>query len=190
MNRLFVLIIIAIASSASAQDETQKEIIEQVWRPFLQDSIIRARKYLCRYIPGTLSVLPRDDKSVLNYKEYQEMQSRSDSRTLAKGNKKNLELRFTERFSNNDLAVNVGIFKTSYTLKNGTTSDYYGRFHVFLRKENGIWKILVDSDSTEGGKIGEKIFSQRSQWNERTCYNIVGSRLLFTDGPAKATSQH
>ena len=158
MNRLFVLVLLAIASSASAQDETQKEIIEQVWRPFLQGFNNSSTEVFMSVHSRDVIRSSRDDKSVLNYKEYQEMQSRSDSKTLAKGNKKNLELRFTERFSNNDLAVNVGIFKTSYTMKNGTTSDYYGRFHVFLRKENGIWKILVDTDSTEGGKIGEKDF--------------------------------
>ena len=37
----------------------------------------------------------------------------------------------------------------------GAPSVAYGKFHVFLRKENGVWKILTDYDSDEGGKVGE-----------------------------------
>jgi ketosteroid isomerase-like protein len=54
--------------------------------------------------------------------------------------------------------VEVGIYKTSYLLPNGQTQSFFGRFHVVLRKETGIWKILVDMDSTEGGTVGEKDF--------------------------------
>jgi hypothetical protein len=31
---------------------------------------------------------------------------------------------------------------------------------VALRKENGVWKILVDSDTNEGGTITEEMFQK------------------------------
>jgi ketosteroid isomerase-like protein len=159
MSRLLIpLLFLVTVTTVSAQDETQKEIIEQIWKPFIEGFNNSSTEVFMSVHSRDLIRSPRDDKSILNYAEYRELQSRSDSKTLAKGNKKNIELRFTERFASNDLAINVGIFKTSYTLKNGQTSDYYGRFHVALRKENGYWKILVDTDSTEGGTIGEKDF--------------------------------
>ncbi len=43
-------------------------------------------------------------------------------------------------------------------MADGKTMDYFGRFHVVLRKENSIWKILVDTDSSENGTISEKDF--------------------------------
>jgi ketosteroid isomerase-like protein len=39
--------------------------------------------------------------------------------------------------------------------KQDETQSLYGRFHVVLRKENGVWKILVDKDSSEGRSIDE-----------------------------------
>ena len=48
-----------------------------------------------------------------------------------------------------------GIYKYSYFPKAGEPNIGYGKFHVVLRKENGVWKILTDYDSSEGGKVGE-----------------------------------
>jgi hypothetical protein len=40
----------------------------------------------------------------------------------------------------------------------GITKTFYGKFLVILRKENGTWKILVDTDSSEGGTVNEEAF--------------------------------
>jgi len=69
-----------------------------------------------------------------------------------------LELRFTERVSTKDLAVDVGVYKTTVTQKDGKIQRFYGRFHVVLRKENNSWKILVDTDSSEEKTINEQNF--------------------------------
>ena len=59
---------------------------------------------------------------------------------------------------NENLAVEVGIFKYTHTNNEGVAKNYFGRFHVVLRKEEGTWKILVDTDSSEGNTISEKDF--------------------------------
>jgi ketosteroid isomerase-like protein len=66
-----------------------------------------------------------------------------------------LDLRFTERIANAATAIDIGIFKVTVNRKDGSTQSFYGRFHVVLRKENGVWKILVDMDSSEGRSIDE-----------------------------------
>jgi hypothetical protein len=38
----------------------------------------------------------------------------------------------------------------------GVAKSFYGRFHAVLRKEEGVWKILVDTDSSENNSISEK----------------------------------
>ena len=40
----------------------------------------------------------------------------------------------------------------------GEKRESFGKFHVVLRKEGGTWKILVDSDSNEGGTITADLF--------------------------------
>jgi Uncharacterized MobA-related protein len=55
--------------------------------------------------------------------------------------KQTVELRFTKRIGQKELAVEVGIYKTTTTNPGGENQVFYGRFHVVLRKENGIWKI-------------------------------------------------
>ncbi len=158
MKRLLVAFFTLIAFTAPAQDETQKEIIDQVWRPFIKGFNDSNTDLFMSVHSRDVIRSSRDDKSILNYKEYLEMQRRGDEKLLAKGSKKIIELRFSERFASNDFAINVGIFKTSIILKNGQQSDYYGRFHVIMRKESGYWKILVDTDSTEGRTIDERSF--------------------------------
>ena len=76
--------------------------------------------------------------------------------------KETLGLRFTERIANDNQAMEVGIYKVTITEKSGNIRTFYGRFHVALRKENGIWKILVDTDSSEGNSIDEQDYMQAS----------------------------
>jgi ketosteroid isomerase-like protein len=68
------------------------------------------------------------------------------------------ELRFLERISNGEVAYEVGYFKNESINPSGEKRIGYGQFHVTLRKENGTWKILVDSDSNLNGTITEEIF--------------------------------
>jgi len=105
---------------------------------------------------------PRDGKMVLNWNEYFEQQKRGDDQGKASGNKRELGLRFTERIANDNQAMEVGIYKVTITEKIGNIRTFYGRFHVALRKENGIWKTLVDTDSSEGNSIDEQDYTQAS----------------------------
>jgi hypothetical protein len=99
---------------------------------------------------------------VLNWKEYFEQQKRGDDLGKKSGSKREIGLRFTERIANDNQAMDVGIFKGTVTDKAGNVRTFYGRFHVALRKENGIWKILVDTDSSEGHSIDEQHYIQAS----------------------------
>ena len=72
-----------------------------------------------------------------------------------------MDLRFTERIASENQAMEVGIYEV-ITNKSGNVRTFYGRFHVALRKENGTWKILVDTDSSEGNVIDEQDYMQAS----------------------------
>jgi ketosteroid isomerase-like protein len=136
----------------------QAEINTQVWKPFIQT-------YNTRDTDGFMAVhskdvvrSPRDSKKLLNWDEYYQLQRQGDNQEKNAGDKRQLELRFTERIANNSLAVEVGVYKVTVKNKEGTHRAFYGRFHVVLRKENNIWKILVDTDSSEENTIDEQDF--------------------------------
>ena len=64
--------------------------------------------------------------------------------------KKNIELRFIQHIADNGNAFEVGYYKTTSTdTATGEARTGYGKFHVLLRKENNIWKILMDEDANE-----------------------------------------
>lgn len=145
--------------SSLAQAQTpQAEINKHVWESFITSfNNHQADAFMAVHSKDVVRSA-RDGKTVWNWDEYKKSQTEGDQLDLNAKRKRTLTLRFTERIASNDLAVEVGVYKTSYLLADGKTMDYYGRFHVVLRKENGTWKILVDTDSSENGTISEKDF--------------------------------
>ena len=156
--RIFVLTILTIICFEAHTQNFQKEINEQVWKHFITNFNEHNTDGFMTVHSKDAVRSPRDAKVVWNWEEYKQQQSQGDQRALAEKRKHALELGFTERIANKDLAVEVGVYKTTYFLPNGETQSHYGRFHVVLRKESGSWKILVDTDYSEGGTIGEKDF--------------------------------
>lgn len=157
MKHLFILLLTTV-SIASFSQNPQSEINEQVWKSFIKNFNEGNTAGFMAVHSKDVVRSPRDQKVIWNWEEYNRQQSLGDANDKKENRRRNLELRFTERFANGDLAFHVGIYKTTYIFSDGRTQDYFGRFHVVLRKENGIWKILVDTDSTEGHMIEEKDF--------------------------------
>lgn len=157
MKILFLLLAVCFSSNLLAQD-LQKEINEQVWKPFIENFNNRNAKGFLAVHSKDVVRSPRDSKMIFGWDDYLKQQTDGDQRAAASGRKHSLQLHFTERIADKNLAMDVGIYKTTFTDSQEQSRAGYGRFHVVLRKENGVWKILVDTDSSEGGTIGEKEF--------------------------------
>lgn len=153
MKKLLFLLFTLVGISSYGQD-FQKEINEQVWTPFITAFNARDTKAFMNVHSKDIIRAPRDSKKLLNFDEYTKENQEGENRK----NKHTLELRFLERIANQSQAFEVGIYKYTSWNEKGETRSGYGKFHVALRKENGVWKILVDSDSSEGNTIGEKEF--------------------------------
>ena len=66
-------------------------------------------------------------------------------------------MKFESSTNDKGKAFDVGYYKvTSANVSTNKKNFGYGKFHVLLRKENGVWKILMDADA--GEKIDETIF--------------------------------
>src|SRR5688572_22610825 len=156
--KLPVTIWLALSSLIGQTQDHQKEINEQVWKPFIEGFRNGDTDMFMNVHSKDLVRSPRDAKKVETWEQYYEGTKRGNERRKTSGRKSDIELRFTERIASEAQAIDVGIYKTTSIAGDGQQRSFYGRFHVVLRKESGVWKILVDTDSSEGGMIGEKDF--------------------------------
>jgi ketosteroid isomerase-like protein len=158
MRSIFLTFILCFNLTCFAQD-FQKEINDQVWKPFISTfSKLDAKGFLAVHSKDVVRSA-RDAKQIFTWSEYFEQQDKTNKKMLADGMSMTLDLHFTERIATADKAIDVGIYKTTVTDKTGKSQSYFGRFHVVLRKENGVWKILVDTDSSEGDTIDAEDFN-------------------------------
>jgi ketosteroid isomerase-like protein len=162
MVRIMLIAMTALLSMSVCAQDFQKEINEQVWRPFIASFNSFDTDGFMAVHSRDVVRSPRDAKVMLSWDEYFKQQQVGDKKQKENGRTRLIELRFTERIASAKQAIDVGIYKTTVSNKEGKTSSFYGRFHVVLRKEGSDWKILVDTDSSEGSTIGEKDFMAAS----------------------------
>ena len=151
-----------LISAFSFSQHTETEINEQVWKPFTKAIMSHDVDQFIALHSKDLIRAERDGKRVLNYEQYKAGMEQGWPQ-WRESNQKNkiqytFELRFLERISSENQAFEVGYFKNTSINAAGEKRVGYGQFHVALRKENGVWKILVDSDSNNGRTITEEMF--------------------------------
>jgi hypothetical protein len=141
-----------------ATQDYQKEINEQVWKPFIESFEQYNTDNFLALHSKNLVRSPRDARKILNWDQYYSDQKNGDERSKQNGSKRKLELRFTERIANANQAIDVGYYKTTSITNKGESRAFIGKFLVVLQKEKGVWKILVDTDSSESNTVTEKHF--------------------------------
>lgn len=161
MKKILVFLILTVSTTAFSQDY-QKEINEQIWKPFTQAIMNQNVDQFITLHSKDLVRAEINSKKVYGYDEYKrEMElnwPKWKENLQVKKSQYTFELRFTERIANENTAYEIGYFKNEVVSSAGEKRISYGKFHVVLRKENGAWKVLVDSDSNEGGNITEEMF--------------------------------
>ena len=169
--KYFIIILILNAAAVGSHAQTdQQDIDNQVWKPFTRAITTQDVASFVSVHSKDLIRAERDQKRVLDLSSYQsgmETGWPSWKESIKKSNEKYIfELRFLERISNGTLAYEVGYFKNEIISTRGEKHISYGKFQVALRKENGVWKILVDSDSREGGNITDEMFAAAQPINQ------------------------
>jgi hypothetical protein len=147
---LLGLITFGVQSLLAQRHNFQKEINDQVWKPFLQSfDNYDPGGFMSVHHPEALRVV-QDDRKILSFREYARQTEESMPKSKLSGDQRRLELRFTERSATIENAFEVGFYKLTVSRPNGTTDTYYGKFHVVLKKTDGAWKIWLDADTSEG----------------------------------------
>ena len=91
-------------------------------------------------------------------KEYKDKNLEVFNKWNAQRINQKIEFSFISRAQKDNYAFETGIYKL--TRKKGFRSEsYFGKFNVILRKENDVWKIMSDSDTSESNTIGEDDFA-------------------------------
>jgi ketosteroid isomerase-like protein len=150
LYNITILIALLFFQFTSAQsDSLQKQIDEQVWKPFISSFNSGNDEGFKALHSKDVIRVSQDSKQIFGYDQY--FKKMPDSIKARWGIwKKDIELRFTQRIASNGKAFEVGYYKTTSTdTAAGKTRTGYGKFHVLLRKENNIWKILMDEDANE-----------------------------------------
>jgi ketosteroid isomerase-like protein len=151
-----------LTSVSAISQHTEQEINEQVWKPFIKTLLAQDVDGFMNLHSQDIMRIERDSKHILNFDQYKKDLNISwpawKQSAQVEKTKYTFELRFLERASNGNQAFEVGYFKNETINAKGGKRISYGQFHVALRKENGIWKILVDSDSNNNRTITEEMF--------------------------------
>jgi ketosteroid isomerase-like protein len=163
MRKLLLLgLLLTAAISGKAQTgSAQQAINEQVWRPFITAyNALDADAFMAVHTSDVLRII-RDSDKILAGNAYRQDMERNTAGARQRGSRRQIELRFTERFAQGNHAFETGYYKVVTRYSETEQYEFYGKFHVVLRKENGRWKIMLDSDTsqTENGPVTEKDFA-------------------------------
>ena len=145
----FLIVVLSFQCTSAQSDSLQKQINEQVWKPFISSFNSGNDEGFKAVHSKDVIRVSQDSKQIFDYDQYFKKMPDSVQAKWGKW-KKNIELRFIQRIAANSKAFEVGYYKTTSTnTATGETRTGYGKFHVLLRKENNIWKILMDEDANE-----------------------------------------
>lgn len=142
-------------AEALAIKNAQRDINRDIWTPFSEAYASNdAAKYIALHSKDFIRA-SGGGKNSLDLAGYADEVEQSFAWTAENGGRVSIEFRFFERLASATTASERGFYQYTHYPKEGTPRSFYGKFHVMLRKENGIWKIATDYDSNEGGTVGE-----------------------------------
>ena len=156
MKKTISLLLFILSLSCFAQN-VQKEIDQQVWIPFTQ--AWEANDGTAYNAVHTEDVWRINPGRLLVGDEYKK---RNAERMSGQPKESIIEFSFETRTSNGDNAYEVGYYRITAP-RDGGNQYYVGRFHVALKKVNGVWKITQDWDTGEinGVKITPESVEKR-----------------------------
>lgn len=157
MKILFSCILICCFSSVIAQNNaTETEINKQVWLPFMKAyQEMDAAGFMSLHAKDLIRV-PVDAGKILTYEEYALGNQKSNAYHSQHKRKQSIAFSFENRIHNENTAFETGYYKITSTEADGKVNYYFGKFTVALRKIEGQWKIVLDSDT--GKNITETMF--------------------------------
>lgn len=157
MKKTILILCLVNLFNSYAQNKMHFEVIDtQIWKPFTKAFETSNYKLFGSLHSEDLVRISGDGKRILNKESYI-----NGYKTRWENNKQNqtISFRFLERIVNNQSASERGIYKLTINPNTNQEQSYYGKFHVILKQETNVWKILIDYDSSEGNVINEESYN-------------------------------
>lgn len=148
MKVLFSLVLTFISFNLTSQKISQlQDINKDVWYPFIDAfGKLDADAFMKVHSPDVLR-WTLDEGKTMDRGAYTAEQKSSTEYHIKNESTRSLELRFIHRSIRDNFAYEVGYYKLTFYEKGKTNpKEYFGKFNVILRKEEGVWKILMDAD--------------------------------------------
>lgn len=145
---LFVFIL--NESKAQSQTDVWAELNRDIWKPFVEGvNTNNPEMYNGVNAPEFYWVQDGARPRIMNLTEYIEdarlvMKSRTDKNIGT-----SLEIRFIQRNVTTEFASEKCIIKYTSTNPGKEPEIFYGLVHVFSKKENGVWRKVIQHASTE-----------------------------------------
>lgn len=151
---LTILFMTVFTYPCKAQTLNNLKEINQVWKKFYQAFDSLDYKLMADIHSHNLIRISGGQR-ISDYDTYINRYKSNFAYSKKNGITNNVTLRFFERIHNDSVASERGIYKLIRNKNQTSEQTYYGQFHVIFRKEQSVWKILMDYDSTEGNTIDE-----------------------------------
>lgn len=136
-----------VAGSATPVAQFSREIDRDVWSVFVTtvatDDIVRMGE---AYYPNAVLVNPRETAPI---KDTLDRWGKDMVAAKAKGNKAEVEFRFSRRQDGATTAFESGIFKYTVIEKSGARTSKFYPFEALLAKANGKWRVLMERQFAE-----------------------------------------
>lgn len=146
---VLVMLVAPVGSADSDQRAIHKEIDRTVWRAF-QNAFesMDGEALNSVYADTVLRVTPEGLDTQNKFKQTNKTRF---SENITNGDQITLDFWFDSRHTNMMTSYDVGFYRMGVTASSGTTTFFYGQFHIVLHKINSRWKIVQDWDTASIG---------------------------------------
>jgi ketosteroid isomerase-like protein len=160
LNTMIFCLFFLPSMSFSQTENIQEEINQDVWFPFMDSyASFDDKAFMDIHTEDIIRVI-RDAQRIQVGAEYAEAMARSAKSNIERKRKRTIDFSFLERFASKDTAFEVGYYRVLSSEPGKETKTYYGIFQVVLKKKDGKWKILVDSDTSMDDSLTEEDFKK------------------------------
>ncbi|WP_223033261.1 nuclear transport factor 2 family protein [Hanstruepera marina] len=168
MKKVCIFITLFFVCEVFSQEKSHlTDINKQIWEPFTSAFETFDYNLFASLHREDLIRVSGNGKHIQNKKDYIKGY---ESRWSNSNRSQTISFRFLERIANNESASERGIYKLTLNPNTEQEQSFYGKFHVLLKKENEIWKILVDYDSSENNTINEESYNNAFAINDYSKY--------------------
>jgi hypothetical protein len=158
--KLALPVLCLLFSYQGSTQNYQSEINNQVWRVQLEGmNTNQAGKFMSVMSEDVVQV-SYSRQSIRNKEQFTNQAVSTYKRIVDRKLVRSMEFRFLNRIANETGAFEDGFYKYELVNEKQEKQVFYGYFQVVLRKENGVWKVLVDYDSEtyQGAPVTRELF--------------------------------